>query len=94
MAQQVEGNRQVALSLKRGYGDKPERSSAPWRRATSTRTRLQQLGDNNTLQTDQKQGDPTHQKENEPVCHNCKKPGHFRRDCKELVQHGTSFKQA
>ncbi|EYC34955.1 hypothetical protein Y032_1232g3776, partial [Ancylostoma ceylanicum] len=100
MAQRVERSRQVALSLKQGYGDKPKRSSAPWRRATSTRTILQSSGDNNALQTEQKQVYPTQsdkpkaQKKSEPICHNCKKPGHFRRDCRELVQRGTSVKQA
>ncbi|KIH69055.1 zinc knuckle [Ancylostoma duodenale] len=101
VAQRVERSRQVALSLKQGYEDNPKWSLSHWKGPTSTmRTLLQSSGDHDRLQFDQEQEDHDQsdlakaQKKYEPICHNCKKSGHHKRDCKELVESNSPFKQA
>ncbi|KAL6743019.1 hypothetical protein Aduo_016106 [Ancylostoma duodenale] len=100
MAQRVERS-QVALSLKQGYEDNSKWSSSQWKRPTSTmRALLQSSGDHDRLQYDQEQEDHAQsglakaQKKYEPICHNCMKSGHLKRDCKELVEGSSPFKQA
>ncbi|KAL6728911.1 hypothetical protein Aduo_000017 [Ancylostoma duodenale] len=101
MAQRVERSCQVALSLKQGYEDNSKWSSSQWKGPTSTmRALLQSSGDHDRLQYDQEQEDHAQsglakaQKKYEPICHNCKKSGHLKRDCKELVEGSSPFKQA
>ncbi|VDP32660.1 unnamed protein product [Heligmosomoides polygyrus] len=93
LAQRVERSRDVAKSLKLGVAEKEARSNTQWRKlGNPSRSQAPELIGNTKqraaapqeIQQDQFPTGKGDIKKRGSLCHNCKKPGHFRRDCREL----------